>query len=53
MFPDFSGKYYGKINENISHKTADKISKMQLQEKRLKQKNYQNLKGKHNGKNKG
>ena len=53
MFPDFPGKYHGKINEKISRKTADKISKMQLQEKRLKQKNHQNLKGKHNGKNKG
>ena len=27
MFPDFSGKYHGKINENISRKTAEKISK--------------------------
>ena len=33
--PDFSGKYHGKINEKISRKTAEKISKMQLQEKRL------------------
>ena len=53
MFPDFSGKYHGKLNDKISRKTAEKISKMQLQEKRLKQRNYQNLKGKHNGKNKG
>ena len=50
MFPDFSGKYHGKLNDKISRKTAEKISKMQLQEKRLKQRNYQNLKGKHNGK---
>ena len=53
VFPDYSGKYHGKLNDKISRKTAEKISKMQLQEKRLKQRNYQNLKGKHNGKNKG
>ena len=53
MFPDFSGKYHGKINEKISRKTAEKLSKMQLQEKRLKQRNYQNLKGKHDGKSGG
>ena len=50
MFPNFSGKYHGKINDKTSRKTAEKISKMQLQEKRLKQRNYQNLEGKHNGK---
>ena len=27
MFPDFSGKYHGKLNDKISRKTAEKISK--------------------------
>ena len=27
MFPDFSGKYHGKLNGRISRKTAVKISK--------------------------
>ena len=26
MFPDFSGKYYGRLNDKISRKTAVKIS---------------------------
>ena len=49
MFPDFSGKYHGKINENISRKTAEKISKNATVEKRSHQRNHSNLKGKHNG----
>ena len=48
MFPDYSGKYHGKLNEKISRKTAARISKMQLQEKRPQQRYYPNLKGKHN-----
>ena len=27
MFPDFSRKYHGKLNDKISRKTAEKISK--------------------------
>ena len=35
VFPDYSGKYHEKLNDKISRKTAEKISKMQLQEKGL------------------
>ncbi len=42
MIPDYSEKYHGKLNDKISHKTAEKISIMQLQEKRLYQREYQN-----------
>ena len=27
MFPDYSGKYHGKLNDKPSRKTAEKISK--------------------------
>ena len=51
--PDFSGKYHGKLNDKISRKTAEKISKNATAGKKALTENYQNLKGKHNGKNKG
>ena len=52
MFPDFSGKYHGKLNDKRAQMT-EKISTNATVEKRSHQRNYQNLKGKHNGKNKG
>ena len=53
MFPDFSGKYHGKLNDKISIKTAEKISIKCNCRKKASTENYQSLKGKHNGKNKG
>ena len=35
MFPDYSGKYHGKLNDKISRKTAEKISKNATAGKRL------------------
>ena len=48
LFPDYSGTCHGQLSEKISRKTAARISKMQLQEKRPQQRYYPNLKGKHN-----
>ena len=50
MFPDFSGKYHGKLNDKISRKTAEKISKNATAGKKALTENYQSLKGRHNGK---
>ncbi len=48
MFPDFSGKYHGKEIQ-----MTEKLSINATVRKRSHQRNHPNLKGKHNGKNKG
>ena len=47
--PDFSGKYHGKLNDKNDGKQAI----IATVEKRPHQRNHSNLKGKHDGKNKG
>ena len=52
MFPDFSGRYHGKLNDKISRKSAVKISiKCNCRKKAITEKSSEFLKGKHNGKN--
>ena len=50
--PDFSGKYHGKLNDK-RFKMTEKQAINATVEKRSHQRNHSNLKGKHNGKNKG
>ena len=50
--PDFSGKYYGKLNDKISRKSDVKISiKCNCRKKGHNREIIRFLKGKHNGKN--
>ena len=50
MFPDYSGKYYGKLNDK-ENSNDGKISNNATLGKKVSTENYQNLEGKHNGKN--
>ena len=50
MFLDYSGKYPGKLSDKRDIKMTEKISTNATVEKRSHQRNYQSLKGKHNGK---
>ena len=52
MVPDYSGKYYGKINDKWAVKLLRKVSKNATAGKKAYQRNYQNSKRKHNGKDK-
>ena len=53
MFPDFSGKYHGKLNDKISRKTAEKISIKCNCRKKVSSEKLSEFKGKHNEKYKG
>ena len=46
MFPDFSGKYHGKLNDKISRKTAEKISKNATAGKKASTEKLSEFKGK-------
>ena len=47
MVPDFSGKYHGKTNKNISRETTERISKKCNCRKKALTENYQSSKGNH------